>query len=52
MTLHNFFKVNMVIELFFEGRGKDREMGEFVGGKVATPMIILISQVCVLTESR
>jgi hypothetical protein len=32
-TLHNFFKVNIGVEIFFERRKKGREMWEFVGLK-------------------
>ena len=36
---------------YFKGRGKGKEMGELVGLKKATPMIVLVSDVCVLTGS-
>jgi hypothetical protein len=44
MTLHNFFKLNVGIEIFLNGEGN----GDL---KKATPMIVLVSDVCVLTGS-
>jgi hypothetical protein len=35
----------------FEGGVKGREMGELLGLKKATPMIVLVSDVCVLSGS-
>jgi hypothetical protein len=37
---------------YFKGRGKGKKMGELVGFKKATPMIVLVSDVCILTGSR
>jgi hypothetical protein len=48
MTLQNFFKMNMGSEISLKGVG---EMGELFGLKKATPMIVLVSDVCILTGS-
>jgi hypothetical protein len=42
----------MGIEIFLKGVGRVGKMGELVGLKMATPMIALVSDVCVLTVSR
>ena len=42
----------MGIEIFLKGGGRVGKMGELVGLKKATPMIVLVSDVCVLTGSR
>jgi hypothetical protein len=49
-TLHNFFKLNKALKYPWRG-GRVGKMGELVGLKKATPMIVLVSDVCVLTES-
>jgi hypothetical protein len=49
MTLHNIFKLNMVVEILFEGRRKGKEIGESIGHKKATPTFV--SDVCVVTGS-
>jgi hypothetical protein len=46
------FKLNMGVEIFLKGGGKGREMGELVSFKKATSMIVLVSDVCILTGSR
>jgi hypothetical protein len=40
----------MGIEIFLKGGGVGK-MGELIGLKKATPMIVLVSDVCVLTGS-
>ena len=52
MTLYNFLKLNMGFEIFLRGGGRVGKMGELVGLKKAPPMIVLVSDVCVLTGSR
>ena len=42
----------MGIEIFLKRGGKVGKMGEFVGLKKATPMIVLVSDVSVLTGSK
>jgi hypothetical protein len=49
-TLHNFLKRNMGVEIFLK-EGKVEKMRELVGLKKAIPMIVLVSDVCVLTGS-
>ena len=50
MTRYNFFKLNMGIEIFLRGY-RVGKMGELVGLKKATPMIVVASDICVLTGS-
>ena len=42
----------MDVEIVLKGRGRVEEMEELVGLKKATPKIVLVSDVCVLTGSR
>jgi hypothetical protein len=48
MTLHNFLKLNMGVEIFLKG-GNVGKMGELVVLKKTTPTIALVSDVCFLT---
>jgi hypothetical protein len=41
----------MGAEIFLKGGERGGKMGELVGLKKATPMIVLVSDVCVLTGS-
>jgi hypothetical protein len=50
-TLLNFFKLNMGFEIFWRGRGRVGKIWDLVGLQKATPMIVLVSDVCVLTGS-
>jgi hypothetical protein len=50
MILHNYFQLNMGVEVFLKW-GRVGKVGELVGLKKATPMIVLVSNVCVLTGS-
>jgi hypothetical protein len=52
MTLHNFFKLNMGVEIFLKEGGRVGKMGELVDLMKATSMIVFVSDVCVLTGSR
>jgi hypothetical protein len=50
-TLHNFFMLNMGVEMSLKWRRKGRENGELDGLKKTTPTIVIVSDVCVLTGS-
>jgi hypothetical protein len=50
-TLHNFFKLNMGVEIFEGVLGKVGKIRKLVDLKKATIMIDLVSDVCVLTGS-
>jgi hypothetical protein len=49
-TLHNFFKLNVGIEKCLKGERRVEKMGELVGLKKATQMIV-VSDVCILSGS-
>jgi hypothetical protein len=49
-TLHNFFKLNVGIEKCLKGDRRVGKMGELVGLKKAT-QVIVVFDVCVLTGS-
>ena len=50
-TLHNFFKVNMGVDIFWKKWRRVEKIGELVGLKKAIPRILLVSDAIVLTGS-